>query len=495
MGQRLIGKRAWAVLTSVPVVLATSQVLAAPFAPVVPPTCPTTTNIPWKYSVDGSTYWFDLPSDPNCNSAGGNPCPHYINALDHRRFFVSNPWVGYVGFRLETFKTEASYDSVYWGLENYPLFSKSGTGAAGTVLYVTTAASFGSLRALLNFKTDYSVTYPGFSFNQLKVCTYRTSADTAAPAQLDLKRRYHGALLGYGDTVYLKFGASSAYHYPITLWRDMGGIAANSGPMDYDLYTRCGALPTATQYDARSYSSDDQEFIDAANCNGTMYVAVNVHNQAAAGAFNLVRGIHSSAGHVPLRVGIKPAITDAPSLTAVGLNMREAARYFYGYTEGEQMVTQIDVYNNGSCAAGSCGGSNCDICYHSTESGRPSSGLCAGQIQLFLGNNTVLAAHELGHLKFCAGDEYVDSTTTPITQLERCGHTVMADPGQDNFNLCTYLDHNRDGTPGTAASTLTPGWTQAAAAGKALHTEDVTFDNHPYHLFDFDNKVGTIVTH
>jgi hypothetical protein len=495
MGERLIGKRARALLASVPLLLASSQALAAPFNPVVPPTCPTTTNIPWKYTVGGGTYWFDLPSDPNCSSSPGNPCPHYINALDHRRFFVANRWVGYVGFRLEGFNTESGYDVMNWGLENNPLFSKSGSGAAGTILYVTTAASFGSLRALLNYKTDYSVTYPGFSFNQLRVCTYRTSADTAAPAQLDLSRRYHGVLLGYGDTVYLKFGASSAYHYPITLWRDMGGVIANSGAMDYDLYTRCGALPTATQYDARSYSSDDQEFIDASNCNGTMYVAVNVHNQAAPGAFNLVRGIHRPTGHVPLRVGVTPAITSAPVLTTLGLNLRESSRYFYGFTEGEQMVTQIDLYNNGSCAAGSCGGSNCDICYHSAEYGRANSGLCGGQINLWLDSTNLTTAHELGHLKFCAGDEYVDDPGPPPTQLEKCGHTVMANITSDNFNLCTYLDHNRDGTPGTPPSALTPGWTQAFNAGKALNNENLTFDNHPYHVHDFDNKVGTVITH
>jgi hypothetical protein len=476
------------VLVCVPVLLATSQALAA-FTPVVPPTCPTTTNIPWTYTVGGGTFTFDLPSDPNCISGATNPCPHYINNLDHRRFFVANSWVGYVGFRLNAFHTEGSFDRVEWGLENNPLLVKSGSGTAGTVLWVNTSASFGSLRALLNFRADSSVTYPGFSFDQLRVCKSRTSIDTAPPATLDLKRRYHGVLLGTGDTVYLKFSATSRYHYPITLWRDAG-----SSGTDYDLYTRCGALPTQTQYDTRSFSGDDQEFIDAADCTGTLYVAVNAHSAAGPGAFNLVRGIHGPSAHTQLRVGITPPVSST-LLTALGSQFRESARFFYGYTEGEQMVTQIDVYNNGSCNAGSCGGGNCDICYHSAEFGRANSGLCGGQINLYQDTNTRIAAHELGHLKFCVGDEYVDSPGPPPTQLEKCGHTVMADPLGSNQNMCTELDHNRDGTPGAGSSPLSSGWAQAFAVGKAVTYSNETYDNYSYHQFDFDNRLGTVITH
>ena len=488
MGAVLRMLRGKAVLACASVLLASGHAMAAPFAPVVPPICPTTTKIPWRYAVGGGIFWFDLPSDPNCSSSAGNPCPHYINNLDHRRFFVSNSWVGYVGFRLEAFQTEPTYDRIEWGLENNPLKSRTGNAAAGTVLWVTTSASFGSQRALLNFRADAFGSYGGFNFNELQVCRYRATIDTAAPPTMDLKRRYHGVLLGYGDTVYLKFSANSRYHYPITLWRDPG-----SSGTDYDLYTRCGALPTQFQYDARSYSGDDQEFIDAGNCTGTLYVAVNAHSATGPGAFNLVRGIHGPSGHVPLRVGVSPAVS-SDRLAGIGAYVRTAARYFYGYTEGEQLVTQIDVYNN-ACNAGSCGGANCDICYHSAEFGRANSGLCSGQIHLYQDTNDRVAAHELGHLKFCVGDEYFDSPGPPPTQLEQCGHTVMADPLLDNNNMCTELDHNRDGSPSASSSPLSSGWAQAFAVGKAVTYTNETYDNFAYHQFDFDNRLGTVITH
>jgi hypothetical protein len=471
-------------LACVALLLPTGQALAAgPFTPIVPPTCPSTTNIPWNYAVDGTTYSFELPSDKNCVN-NGEPCPHYINNLDHHRFFVANHWVTYVGFRLKTFKTEANFDFISWGLEGTALSSKSGTGVANTILSVTTMASFGSKRALLNFKTDSNVTYPGFTFDQLGVCTSRTSLDTAAPATLSLKRRYQGVLLGTDDTVYLSFPASARYHYPIALWRDAG-----SAGTDFDLYARCGAKPTKTQYDAASTSADDQEFIDVGNCTGTAYVAVYAYSASAPGAFNLARGIHTH--HVPLRVGTA-SLLSATQMTGLGINMTTAARYYYGHTEGERMVTQIDLYNSASCSAGSCGGSNCDICYHD-EFGRAHAG---PQVHIFRDSSDPrIIAHELGHYDFANGDEYIDYAGPPPTQLEQCGHTVMADALFDNFNICTPLDHLTDASPGAGWSGLSSGWQQAASAAKAIEFENVTYDNYPYNSFDFDNQVGFVITH
>jgi len=483
MGERLKAVRAVAVSACAPVLLAASQALAGPFTPIVPPTCPTTTKIPWSYAVDGTSYVFDLPSDRNCVD-NGDPCPHYINNLDHRRFFVANPWVSYVGFRLKNFKTEANYDFMNWGLEGTALSSKSGTGVANTILAVSTTASFGSKRALLNFKTDSSVTFNGFTFDQLRVCTSRTSADTAAPATLDLKRRYHGVLLGADDTVYLSFPSSARYHYPITLWRDAGSTGT-----DFDLYMRCGAKPTKTQFDAASTSIDNQEFIDVGNCTGTAYIAVYAYSASAPGAFNLARGIHTN--HVALRLGTASILT-APEIAGLTSDVSTAARYYYGYTEGERMVNQIDFYNSGSCAAGSCGGSNCDLCYHN-DFGRAHAG---PQVHFYSDSRDPRTiAHELGHYDFATGDEYIDDPGPPASQLEQCGHTVMADPMFDNFNICTPLDHRTDATPGAGFSALSSGWEQAASAAKAIEFENVTYDNYPYNAFDFHSQVGLVIAH
>jgi hypothetical protein len=93
------------VLAAIFATLGTSKTASA-WSPVQPPTCPTTTNLDWNYRVGGGTGVFDLPSDPNCSPYPSHPCPHYINNLSHNRVFVSNTWVGYVGFHVGSFYTE-----------------------------------------------------------------------------------------------------------------------------------------------------------------------------------------------------------------------------------------------------------------------------------------------------------------------------------------------------------------------------------------------------
>lgn len=94
---------------------ATRTARAVTFSPIKPAVCPTTTNIAWNYRIGGKSGVFDLPSDPNCSGTPTNPRPHYINNINNNSFFVSNAWVGYVGFRVNFFSTESNYDFVRWG--------------------------------------------------------------------------------------------------------------------------------------------------------------------------------------------------------------------------------------------------------------------------------------------------------------------------------------------------------------------------------------------
>lgn len=86
MRQGLKAQRAKAVLASLPVLLATGQALASAFVPTLLPPCPTTTS------------WFDLAAAPTYDWMQAEP----------------TPWE-------------------FWGLENNPLFSKSGDRPNGRV--------------------------------------------------------------------------------------------------------------------------------------------------------------------------------------------------------------------------------------------------------------------------------------------------------------------------------------------------------------------------
>jgi hypothetical protein len=428
---------------------------------------------------------FDLPSDPNCYSTVGNPCPHYINNLNHSRWFVSNTWVNSMAFRVGFFSTEGSYDYLRWGSETVSLGSVSGLLGAGSTLWSNTSASFGSVRDALNFEADYSVTYEGIHLDQVQMCTSRTSIDPGIPNVLDLKRRYHGVLLGTNDVVYLQFAGDTAHHQPVTLWDDAGSAGNN-----FDLYERCGAVPTPTVFDARANSSDSQEYIDVSGCNSTVYLAI--HARSGSGVFSVVRGIHNPSGHTgTLRAGTAFNAT-AAQMATFNATLQQAARHFYGSTEGEQVVDRIDLYNSQTCTSTSCGGGNCDICF-ADEDGTAYAGCEWGVVvqRGYYGTGEGVS-HEFGHYQYCIGDEYVNVAAGSIWQ---CGHSNMANPWGDNNNFCVDFDHGTDKNPAAPACTIPSGMSQACSQGTAVDSQDVTFDNYDYEAFDFNGLVGNIVQH
>lgn len=455
------------------------------FTPVKPSTCPTMTVLPWNYRIGGQTGVFDLPSDPNCSSSPGNPCPHYINYLDNSRWFVTNTWVSSMAYRVGFFSTEGGFDFMRWGSESISLGSVSGMLGAGSTLWSNTGASFGSVRDAVNFTADYSVTYEGVSLDQVQVCTSRSSVDTGQPNYLDLKRRYNGVLLGTNDVVYLRFAGDTTYHQPITLWDDVGSAGNN-----FDLYERCGALPTPTSYDARANSADSQEYLDVSGCSGTVYLAI--HSRNGSGVFSVVRGVHSAAGHTgTLRAGTAFNAT-AAQMATFNATLQQAARHFYGSTEGEQIVDRIDLYNSQTCTSTSCGGGNCDICFVD-EDGTAYAGCEWGVVvqHSYYGTGEGVS-HEFGHYQYCIGDEYVNVAAGSIWQ---CGHSNMANPWGDNNNYCVDFDHGMDKNPDAPVCTNPSGMAQAFSQGTAVDSQNVTFDNYDYEAFDFNGAVGNIVQH
>jgi hypothetical protein len=469
--------------TVVAVLTATAGTSAAvTFTPIRPETCPATTNIAWNYRIGGKTGVFDLPSDPNCSGWPANPCPHYINNINNPRFFIANSWVGFAAFRVSFFSTEPNFDFVRWGIDGFAPAQATGSVAPGTTFWASTSWSFSGSRGTLNFTTDGSVTYEGVAFDQVQVCSSLSAIDTHGPSNLDLKRRFHGVLLGTNDVVYMQFPATASNHYPITLWED------TSAGHDFDLYARCGALPTPTQYDWIGFSGNDQEYIDVTNCNGTVYLAISAYN--GSGPFSIVRGTHGSGGHTAnLRAGTEFVAT-AANMATFAATLRGGARHFYGSTEGEQVIGQIDLYNSAGCGSTSCGGAPCDICFRTA--GGTANASCNGSVNVFTGYwaDPEGLSHEFGHYKYCSGDEYANGGGT-----WNCGHSNMASPWGDQNNYCVNMDHERDKTPGAPATGLSSVMSQASAAGKAIDVHNVTFDNFDYENFDFNFLVGNVITH
>jgi hypothetical protein len=354
--------------------------------------------------------------------------------------------------------------------------------APGSIFAVNTSWSFNATRARLNFISNNALTYEGVSLNQLQVCTYLSTWDTHPPATLDSKRRYYGVLLGSTDTVYLQFSATSTNHYPIALWEDGGG------GHDFDLYARCGALPTPTQYDWIGFSGNDEEYIDVTGCTGTVYVAINSYN--GAGPFSVIRGIHTQAAHSILRAGTEFSATPT-EYSNLADTLQNAARHYYGSTEGEQIIAQIDLYNSGSCGSTSCGGSPCEICFRTAGGTANASCSGNGNMNVFVGYrfDPEGISHEFGHMKSCLGDEYVNGSQW------QCGHSNMASPWGDNNNFCVDLDHKRDSLPGVTPTTYPSAMSQAVTAGRVVESQNTSLDNFDYIDFDFNGLVGNVISH
>lgn len=446
-----------------------------------PPTCPATRAFSWNYRVGGGTGVFDLPSDPACSSTPGNPCPHYINNLSNTRYLVANKWVGYIGLRVAFFQTESSFDYLKWSLFGYDPSSASGSVGGGSVLWANTGASFGSTRMQLDFLTDRSVTMQGVYLDQIEACTYRTAIDTAASNGLPINYRVHGILMGSDDVIYFSFPANAIYHYSIAMWNDMPGMP----DPDFNLYARCNAVPTESQYGWRGASAYGQEFIDVTGCTGTVHVAV--HARIYGGPFSIVRGLHRPNAHQTLRAGTNFNASTA-QLQTFADTLRRGVRHFFGATEGERYYGDVHLYDSQACGSSSCGGAACNVCFRN-DAGR-SNASCDGRVDLYSDawNSPEAFSHELGHYALCIPDEYGASG------IPACGHSIMASPYGTNNNLCVSLDHAKDSrtTEGAPASSA---WNLAYSAGRVISSYNVTLDNYDYVDFDFNNLVGNVTTH
>jgi hypothetical protein len=431
--------------------------------------CNTWTQLNWSYVVGiGSSS--ELPLDR------WNPA-HYINALHYTRVISANRYVKKLAFSLQSFQTETGWDWLDFGEYGQSLTRLSGSGYSGWQTPIAVSGSLQSTPAIVQFHSDYSVTGSGFSIDKVRVCCQQELPTTATPLQR--YKRHVGLLLGTNDVVYFSAPPSGTLHSTFTLRGQPG--------RDFNLYVRCGNLPTPTVYDyaSTSTSSNEHVHIPYNACQSTYYIAVNSHG--GSGWFDLWWQDHYASQHMNLRAGTNFAASSNDMTNMAGILLR-TGRHYFGTTEGTGYIERIDLYNSNTtqCGGTSCGGAACDFCFHAEPN---QIGACGGVIRCGPGPvhrwlpNSVdedCATHELGHRYQC-GHSMMSYNYAPanhnVCYTQSVG--VRADHGYDRDSIAPFPDY-----PST--------WDVMYTHGVTPWKPDETPDN--YDFVDF-TALGSVVQH
>jgi hypothetical protein len=207
------------------------------------------------------------------------------------------------------------------------------------------------------------------------------------------------------------------------------------------------------------------------------------------------------------------ASTDVPNVTFDELVkmytvLRSGLRYWYGATEGAVYYSKVDFFapapygtGTGDCNT-ACNGSQCDICF---ENAPTASGACArpgawsSYFTMYIDRGSWaepgdlgarVLAHEMGHCRalvtqptIARGFHLPDENTHGGPAW--CGHSIMGDHTSSTYNMCTILNHARNG--GSPAPVPNDGsnwdWLQARGAVDFWYLE--TPDNYSYGDHDF----------
>jgi hypothetical protein len=457
-----------------------------------------------------------LPSNPNIWN-------QYNNFMNNVTFISGNEYIESFGFHVNSFSMERNYDylSVY---ANAPQILTGGPSYGNNIAgwYDFRADMGGSLPTTymnLMFNSDYSVSDTGVFLDQAEVCT-NNPGKTLYNAEGPLVPYYRtsGVLLGTGDVAYFNVPVGSAKsgdtcssaHDTFAMW---GGPNGGPNGVDFDLYVRCNAQPTNTQWDYRGFSSDPQEFIHATTdtCPCGSYWHVAVQSFRGAGWFNLVNHKHYASEHRSearvYAVTFHPPIPNA-QLNAYATEMSRGVKHFFGANEGARYWDGVGLYQATNTLY-----QEINI-YADVNNGRPNSDRCAsgswycflgGLCELYLYNNWFdgpTLSHELGHHLNCLDDEY-DNPSQDIL----CGHSIMASQFYTNSNYCWctnqqgnmcasgYGDHGRDTTPLYMTSVQTGAAWSNLASRAPYQPITMTPDNYDYTQFDFDGLYGTVTIH
>jgi len=464
---------AWALLACVAAIGASLVPISASAQTFAPIACSTSTytNVPFKYTSA------DFPPDRNCVPTVADPCPHYTPNYHNESFILANQYVNSIQIRYAKFETELNYDYFTYGPRLGSSSLDWGSLPANTVRTINASAghSFQSEGALIRFDSDTIIGDEGFLVD--RVGARCSATPVASTLNAKIGEVYRGVLLGTNDTVF-----THVFNWPSST-RDMTfyiyGDAA--GLNDIDVYARCNALPTATNYTVstrfQAGQVDDFLRLDGDLCNGGIwYFAIN--STLGAGQFNMLANSSyaNEKGLYGLSVGTA-YVANSATMLALETTVVQATRAVYSATEGTMHFPSVEVWNRGDCRCSTDGLQNCDVCLYNA----PGTGFCCtgfpsgpdedgaalefyqvGILQGYL-NSPLGVAHELLHSFLSRGDEggtiFVDDEYSGGGSLVHCGHSIMA--AVDTTQLCQASNHGDDPSPvGTAVDPFPSNWVE-----------------------------------
>lgn len=497
---------------------------AQSFTEVRPATCPSQTEVNWTYNISDADGWL-VPQEPS-PPTGGNV---YINNALYAMHISGNEYITSFGVHVYPnpyyFEIVPDGDVLEFFGSSSPLYQFSGGANYGNPISgwhdfgvshvapgVNVTLPSDNFEAV--FISNLSGSDTGVYLDRARVCTDQPGKIRTNPEHpMVPTARNSGVLLGPNDVAYFTVPVGSAKpgdtcssaHDTFALWGDP------TPGNDFDLYVRCGAEPTPTQWDYRGYSSDSQEFVHATTatcpCGSQWHIAVSAFS--GSGWFNLVNGKHYASEHraaVPVYAVTSTRLSDSQTAyydqqIGIGFKMffgaNEGSRYWDGinlalsqYEQSGQINLKLQPgrANSDVCVNGSvtCLFAQCEtFVYDPDQYGNPFDGRTL--------------THELGHHVNCLTDEYEDGVGT------ECGHSIMGNEYQTNTNYCYctyqpaginrcasgYGDHGYDTSP-YGLSRLQTGTAWINLQSRAPFSVITTPDNYDYTAFDFNGMYGVV---
>lgn len=446
----------------------------------------------------------------------------YANNIDTSFYVVNNAYTSKWQFHTSAFQTESGFDWLGYkrATDPNPMSLLTGTVTSG---HYGPDGGGQSSPVLMRFYSDPSVTFSGVVLDSARTCCNTTRNDGVL--QFPKHSRITGHLYGTGDTVYMSFPGNStpSIHESLVMW------GRGTPGSDFDIYVRCGAKPTTSDWHSSSSSQNEAiHFGDSytTTCASSWYVAVTSYS--GSGTFDLMWTTHKSAQHKSLRAGINFSASSS-QLDLIRAELTAFSRLMYGATEGNLYIADVTLYNNvpgpggstGDCAA--CGGVTCDMCFGGGGIPGSSSTGCGGFVRVSYSPwatdpyyTYTYLVHEFGHTRLCVADEYCGSpdprcnvypTGVPAGMIyNQSNHCPMSDAQDANIhNFCTSRNFGRDSfwSNGLYSAYYPPYpntmiqasscWDTAYGSGKMTYLPTDTPDN--YDFVDFAppaNWVGLI---
>lgn len=455
----------------------TRDATALPFDPTACSICPTYTEVSWPFEA----------SDPDSGVEWFPGYATYTNNTFEKRWVGASLYVADIKFHITSWKTGGwSYDYDFMRFQQgvHASYIMAGIWPDNLMprwIDVATVETLSQEPVRLDWVTDEEGKWPGFEIDKIAICCQSGPGAIIPSNPMVAGARYMGVLQDDHDVVYYWIGGPAyGEQINVALW--------GSGE-DFDLYARCGNLPTPLTYVARGYRTGSLEFITVSHdiCpSGSVYLAVN--SFSGAGRYDLVASRTLSSNDVS-RIDVAIETGNPAHVDIISNTLREAVRLFYGATEGQILFRDIHIwrvptgwinYSDVDCR-GACiragAPEQCFMCF-TDETWSPTGFVNELGGPAFIRqpawDEPTTVVHEWGHSILRLGDEY---TTWNGYDWSQCGHTIMGVGYWPASNLCVDSNHNLDGWgEGAPPSGLPANWDYAFAIGDTVSWTPDTFN-------------------